>query len=281
MRWLLRNLRGLSFVIALLVASTLLYRSYQNPLQEDSWLPDLVLFLASPFQKTTHWVSSSVEELLRRYVLQDQVYAENQRLREQVASLQTELNQMREASARFDQVLQELEWVRDTSAPTVYAEIIGTSTDPLTRVWWLNRGRDQGVEPRQPVVVAAGVVGRVQHISSHQAMVQLIVDQRSRFPAMIQRSRARGIVVGTGDGLELRQVLPREDIQVGDRVVTSGLSQLFPKGLSVGIVTEVRREEHELFQTAVLAPAADFGQLEAVAILPVEAGLFQMLEEAR
>ena len=148
------------------------------------------------------------------------------------------------------------------------------SADPLTRVWWLNLGAQDGIKVKQPAAIAEGLVGRVQSVSAKQSTIQIILDQRSRFPVLVQRTRSRGIVAGTGNGIELRQVLIRDELKIGDRIITSGLSQLFPKGLFVGQIKEIVKSESQLFQTAVLEPGVDFNRLESVGILPLELGLF-------
>ena len=81
-------------------------------------------------------------------------------------------------------------------------------------------------------------------------------------------------MAGTGSGIELRQVLVGDELKIGDRIITSGLSQLFPKGLFVGEIKEIVKSESQLFQTAVLEPGVDFNRLESVGVLPRELGLF-------
>ena len=81
-------------------------------------------------------------------------------------------------------------------------------------------------------------------------------------------------MVGTGSGIELRQILVGDELKIGDRIITSGLSQLFPKGLFVGEIKKIVQSENQLFQTAVLEPGVDFKRLESVGILPLELGLF-------
>ena len=81
-------------------------------------------------------------------------------------------------------------------------------------------------------------------------------------------------MVGTGSGIELRQILVGDELKIGDRIITSGLSQLFPKGLFVGEIKKIVQSENQLFQTAVLEPGVEFNRVESVGILPLELGLF-------
>ncbi len=269
----LRHRRLLALVAGLMLCGVLLYRAHLTP-PSSSPLASSLMLAVYPFQSAWHFTTRQWREWSESYLWLVDTAEENRRLRAEIERLQASVNQMREAASRYEQVLQELQFNRATPTPSVFAEVIGASTDPYTRVWWVNRGSEDGIRAQLPVITSAGVVGRVQVASPFQATIQLVLDQRSAFPALSQRSRARGMIVGTGEGLELRQILPRADVQVGDRIVTSGLSQLFPKGLPVGIVVEVRREEHELFQTAVLEPAVNFSKLESVSILQFEQSLF-------
>jgi rod shape-determining protein MreC len=84
---------------------------------------------------------------------------------------------------------------------------------------------------------------------------------------LIQRNRIRGLIYGTHKGLEMRQINQHANIKIGDRVISSGLGGLYPKGLLIGWVKEIRRQEHELFKTAILDSAVDFNQIEEVFVI--------------
>jgi rod shape-determining protein MreC len=84
---------------------------------------------------------------------------------------------------------------------------------------------------------------------------------------LIQRNRIRGLIYGTHKGLEMRQINQHANIKIGDRVISSGLGGLYPKGLLIGWVRKIRRQEHELFKTAILDSAVDFNQIEEVFVI--------------
>jgi rod shape-determining protein MreC len=117
------------------------------------------------------------------------------------------------------------------------------------------------------VVAPQGIVGHVFQASPHAARVLLVSDHNSGVDALVQRTRARGIVQGTVDaGCGLKYVKRTEDIQVGDMVVTSGLDGIFPKGLPIGQVVSVDKRGQGLFQYAEIAPRVDAQQLEEVLV---------------
>jgi rod shape-determining protein MreC len=121
--------------------------------------------------------------------------------------------------------------------------------------------------PDSPVSSADGLVGRVILAEGSYAKVQLVTDRASGNGAMIERTRRQGIVRGAGrDGLTLEYVPLHVDVQVGDRVLSSGTDGLYPRGVPIGTVLSVT-PGGELFHSIRLAPAADFGQLDQVFVL--------------
>jgi rod shape-determining protein MreC len=118
-----------------------------------------------------------------------------------------------------------------------------------------------------PVVVAEGVVGRVVRSSPRFSRVLLVTDASSAVASLLQHNRARGVCRGQGELLVFDFVLRQEEVKVGDRVVTSGMGGVFPKGLVVGNVGSVERQEFGLFQAIEVIPSVDFSHLEEVLLL--------------
>ena len=106
-------------------------------------------------------------------------------------------------------------------------------------------------------------------VSGHYAKVLLIVDQNSAVDALVQRTRARGLLKGEfADQCRLEYVLRKEDVQMGDVIVTSGLDDVFPKGLRIGEIKDISGAPTEMFYTITVAPFVDFEKLEDLLILP-------------
>jgi rod shape-determining protein MreC len=130
------------------------------------------------------------------------------------------------------------------------------------------------------VLAPNGVVGRVVVASRRAAKVQLLIDRNAAAGALITRSRAQGLVVGTGDDrLRLEYVSEVSDVDVGDLVVTSGIDGIYPKGFVIGAVETIERAG-VAFRNIVIRPAVDFSRLEQVLVVlepvpaedPVETG---------
>jgi rod shape-determining protein MreC len=117
------------------------------------------------------------------------------------------------------------------------------------------------------VIAPAGVVGRIILPTRRAAKVQLLIDRNAAAAAMIERSRAQGIVLGTGTGTLTMAYLPGSaDIKVGDRVVTSGIDGIYPKGFVIGQIESLQRGAGE-FNGIVIRPSVDFSSLESVLVV--------------
>ncbi len=148
-------------------------------------------------------------------------------------------------------------------------EVVGTEPNPYLRYVTINVGARQEVEVGMPVVSSgAGLVGRVAQVGPRTAKVQLLTDPDSAVAALLQTSRATGLVVGQPDGVLCMEYIPQgESINVGEIVLTSGLGGSVPKGLVVGQITEVQQVDYALFQTAIVRPVVDFSRLELVLVI--------------
>jgi len=148
-------------------------------------------------------------------------------------------------------------------------DVVGQEPNPYLRYITINVGQADGVAVGMPVVTGGAVlVGRVAETGLHTSKVQLITDPGSNVAAMLQQSRATGLVVGQPDG-SLRMIyIPQEDtVQVGDVVLTSGLGGAFPRGLVLGQVSQVVKQDFALFQEAVIHPAVDYRRVELTLVI--------------
>lgn len=283
-----RNFYLLSLTGAVILLVGLLSLRWSNP-TAARWIDDSFQSVIYPFQSSFASVRQSISEAYGNYVSLVDLKAENERLRLQVQALREELNHSVNSSIQFNLLREQLLFLEERPEQKVFAEVIGESTDSFHHVLLINKGRDAGIRRNFPVVLREGVVGRVQSASAFSSVVQLVVDRRHRFPVLIQRSRERmvlqgdngqlrlqsqdrGVAFGLGDGLRMNRIRMLADVQEGDRVITSGLAGIFPKGLLVGTVTNVVRERHELFQHAEIQPVVDFNRLEGVFVILKEGG---------
>jgi rod shape-determining protein MreC len=157
---------------------------------------------------------------------------------------------------------------------TIAAPVIARDPSGVLKTIVIGAGSDQGVHVDQIVLSEQGVVGRVSEAGSNYAKVVLITDSASSVSALVQTSRASGIVRGQyGDTLVMEWILQSDPVKPGDVIVTAGLGlgtelrSLYPKGLVIGTVVDVTKAEVSAYQRAVVAPAVDLRKLENVLII--------------
>ena len=169
------------------------------------------------------------------YFALQQVQRDNDQLKQQVAELQIRLQQER-AVAEQSRTLQALLDLRSrTTLSTVAASVIAGGASPDFRTMTIDKGTGEGLKPDMAVIAPSGVVGRIIMPSARAAKVQLLIDRNAAAGVMDERSRAQGVAVGTGTGqLRMEYVPETADVKAGDRIVTSGIDRIYPKGFVVG-----------------------------------------------
>jgi rod shape-determining protein MreC len=198
--------------------------------------------------------------------------SENDELRTRIQQLEAERNRLLEAEATNRRLQQLLEFRSHLASASITASIIANSASTWFKSCLLDRGSVDGVSKGMAVVTPLGVVGQVVAVTPRTAKVLLLTDPNSGVDVFVQRTRARGIVSGSlENGTIMKYVKRTEDIQEGDRLVTSGVDGVFPKGIVVGAVTKVRKEALGLFQSIEVLPAVNLARTEEVLIVKADA----------
>ncbi|HET6271394.1 MAG TPA: rod shape-determining protein MreC [Bacteroidota bacterium] len=193
---------------------------------------------------------------------------ENRALRELNVSLADEVSRLREA--RLENLrLQKLLGLKEQS-PLVYvsANVTGRNLQLLQNTITIDAGESDGVQVNMPIVTDAGLVGRVVATSAGYAIGQILLHKDFRASAKVQRGRVDGILLWDGGPtLTLKNVAKTLDVQVGDAVITSEYSSLYPPGIKIGVVSKTSQAPGALFQTVEIAPSVDFSRLEEVFVV--------------
>jgi rod shape-determining protein MreC len=193
---------------------------------------------------------------------------ENEILRQQNVILIDQVSRLREARLENDRLRSMLDFRERTPFQLLPADVVGKTLDLMRNTITLNVGENEGVKPSMPIVTETGLVGRVAATSARYAVGQLMVNRDFRASAKIQRSRVSGIVTWSGgEYLELRNITKTQDVAVGDSVVTSEYSNMFPSDVSIGVVSSVKEHEGGLFKEIQITPFVDFVRLEHVFVL--------------
>ncbi|HEV2250651.1 MAG TPA: rod shape-determining protein MreC [Candidatus Limnocylindria bacterium] len=204
----------------------------------------------------------------------DRIRAENADLRAANDRLTLENARLAEAAIAAQQGAKLDAAQRALPYRTVTAPVIARDPSGVLKTIVIGAGTDQGLRVDQVVLSAQGVVGRVSEAGSNYAKVLLITDSASSVSALVQTSRASGIVRGQyGDTLVMEWILQSDPVKPGDVIVTAGLGlgnelrSLYPKGLVIGTVVDVTKAEVSAYQRAVVAPAVDLRKLENVLVI--------------
>ena len=213
--------------------------------------------VASPFRA----LGNAVENLTASEETLTELKEENEELKAQVA----ELAEAQETAERL-QALLDLQSTYDLESTA--ARIIGTSSDAWSATVTLNKGSTSGFEVGMPVLDSGGVIGQIIEVSATTSTVRLITDEESGVSAMIQSSRAQGMLLGQADGtLRLAYVSVEADVEVGDVVITSGIGGVFPKGLPIGTVSSVEKDDNAVYYTIVVVPYSSAETNEEVLVV--------------
>lgn len=217
-------------------------------------------------QRGTMTSIDSVRNLWTGYVALRDVQAENEALRRELQTLQVQLQQERAEAQRTDRFRQLLELRQRSGLKTVASEVIAGPATLEFRDMTIDKGSSDGVAQDMAIISPAGVVGRVILTSPRASRVQMLIDRNAAAGAMIERTRAQGIVVGQGEVLRMEYVPGTADVKQGDLVVTSGIDKIYPKGFVIGTVDVVNRGPGT-YHDITVRPAVDFSRLEEVLVV--------------
>ena len=253
--------------LAVIVGHVILISTQVTTKRGVPMLEAAVFGIFSEVQRVANDVTTGVRTSWQNYFALQQVRTENDQLKQQVADLRVRLQQER-GLAQQSQSLQKLLDLKTTTAlSTTGANVIAGGASPEFRTITIDKGTRGGINADMAVIAPAGVVGRVIQPSARASKVQLLIDRNAAAGALIERTRAQGVVVGTGaDQLRMDYVSGSADVKAGDIVVTSGIDGIYPKGFVIGQIQSVQRGAGE-YSAILIKPAVDFSSLEAVLIV--------------
>jgi rod shape-determining protein MreC len=213
-------------------------------------------------------LDQGISAMWQHYVSLQHVADENRRLKQEMDWLRGENSQLREAASATQRLTSLLQFKEQAQPVLVAAQVIGRDSSNRFKSVILDKGESDGIQKDMGVVTPAGVVGRVVKTTGATSVVLLLTDPNNAIAGLIQRTRDEGIVEGVPQGRAKLKYIPMlSAVKEGDRVVTSGLVGGFPRGLAIGTITAIDREEGALFQTAELLPEVDVNRVEEVLVI--------------
>jgi rod shape-determining protein MreC len=236
----------------------------------EQFVKDTTGWVQSLVSKPTHFVAGFFENLQD---LQN-TYGENKELKsriENLVNLEAQVQELKNDNEELRDILGEKKTLRDFKP--LPATVIGRNPDRWHEMIIIDKGKLNGIEKNMAVVTATGLIGKVKNVTQFSSTVQLLsaMDPKNRISAVVQGKKdVYGFVQGFDDKQKLlliKAIPSGSKIEKGQTVITSGLGGVFPKGLMIGKVVDVKPDQYGLNQTALVKPGANFYDIENVIVI--------------
>jgi len=255
------------FILAAVLVAQLLLLSLQITRNHDVRLIRVwAVAVFNPFQRSLHVITNMSVEAWRTYRSLLRAEQENRELHTQLASAQSQIQQLSEQAAESGRLRALLEFKSQLPVQTVAAEVIASSPGENSNAIFIDKGTGEGLTSDLAVITPAGVVGKTIAAFSHSSQVLLLTDPSSGVGVMLEKTRVQGVLKGDSQNLCLiRYIMNEEPVSFGEGVLTSGLDQIYPKGLRVGMV--VATGAGNIYKNVEVKPAVDLSRLETVLVV--------------
>ena len=240
----------------------MLFRSNQPARLIRVWAVSAI----TPMEKGLVQFQGDASDLWHNYFYLRGVRQENRQLRDQIEELQLEEVRLKQDADQAHRLQSLLGFKEQFIAKTLAAQVIGSSGSEQSRTVYIDKGSRDGVQLDMAVISATGVVGKVINVFRSTSQVLLINDQQSGVGTILEQSRLQGVLKGKSSGeLVIDKIMADEEVKMGDRVLTSGGDQIFPKGLIIGTVDRI--EKGPEFLQVMVKPSASLNRLEEVLVI--------------
>jgi rod shape-determining protein MreC len=228
----------------------------------------------TPFEKGGAWGFGKVRGVWDHYFALQGTMQQNEELKSENDALKLRISQLESKAAEADRLAALLTFKQShEKVPMLMARVIGASAGTASRTVEIDRGERDGVRRNMGVITPDGAVGKIIEVYRDNAQVLLLTDKDSGAGAMLLATRSQSPVKGNGDPILLMNYVANDDaVNLGDKVVTSGMDKIFPRDIPVGTVIEVK--PGSVFKQIRVKPTANLERLEEVIVLltqePVE-----------
>ena len=268
---LLKRYRELILVVILLLVPLGVFFARSKKPAERSPVDRAVIWLTSPIEKAVAWTVTGVLNGWNHYVALRGAQERAGELSRELNLLRVEKQQLLQERAEVERLHKLLAFTQASPTRTyVGARVVGIQLAPTgLQLLVIDRGEEDGVVRGKPVVTADGVVGRVHGATGHSAEVLVVADRNSSIAVRVDRTRARANVRGMGKpgACKLDFALRSDDVIEGDLLVTSGTDGVFPRGVPVGKVSQLKKAGNGLFLDAMVIPTVDVTRVEEVLVV--------------
>jgi rod shape-determining protein MreC len=259
-------------LLAILLIALVIFTSGQR--EKLTAIEGVVGEIITPVQGFMYRTATVVSDFFQSVEGRKKLVEQNEVLKDRVTQLEQQQLKLDETMQENGRLKSLLGFKEEREQFTVGGvRITGKNPGNWFNTLTIDKGSNQGITVNMAVITDKGLIGRVTDVGRDWSKVRTIVDGQSSVSAIIERTRDNGMVKGNNtltfeDGLCRMINLPLDsDVVVGDRVITSGLGEIFPKGIYIGEVAEVSYERRDMFKTAIIKPGADFQRLEEVLVI--------------
>jgi rod shape-determining protein MreC len=273
----LQRYRDAAIVVVLLAVPFFVLKANMKSPESQNAMDRAILRISAPVEVAAGTLARGLGGLWDDYVYLLDVRQDKERLAYDNARLREQVHSLEQAQAENRQLRRLLQLKESTPGDAVSAQVVGKDFTEFFRVTRivLDKGTRE-VRPHMPVIATDGVVGAVLHVAGDTADVQLAVDAAFGVDVEDERTHARGFVRGTGDparyACRVEMVDSRDDVEIGDLLVTSGKGRWFPRGIPVARITKVVKRELGRDQDVDAVPTVDFSRLDDVLVMTTTPG---------
>lgn len=254
--------------VIVLITFNIIFLSATSKSYTSFGLGRVAISFVAPFQELFTRTIRFARGIWEHYFFLVAVSHENLQLKQSLNQAIETNSQWREVELANIRLRSLLNFQKTTTHRVLAAEVIGKDPSPWFKTVIIDKGKADGLHKGLPVVIAQGIAGQITETSDHYSKVMLIIDRNSAVDAVVQRTRARGVIKGDSTDLcQFEFVLQKHDVKIGDIVVASGFDGVYPKGLPIGWISDAGKREAEIFQEITVTPYVDFEKLEEVLIV--------------
>lgn len=238
--------------------------SFEKTTVFDNFMVDIF----SPVQSSVTFMRVKTLNFFEHYLMNIDASKENDVLKKDVLELQGQVFSLEQVAKENKRLKDLLQFRGESGLQKILAQIIAWDANSDFKVLRINKGKSDGVALQSSVITAKGLVGYIFRLTDHYSDIITILDPNNRVDALVERTRSHGIIEGYSRNRAIMKYLAgTEPVILGDLILTSGLGNIYPKGLKIGKIARIERESYGISQSIEITPSMDFSTLEEVVVL--------------
>ena len=252
----------------ILLISLIVFSQQKDNYKKGTAFEQFLINFFAPIQNSITYAHGRAAGLFNNYLANINASKENKVLQKKVSFLEEKIFVYKELAKENERLKELLQFDEGMATKGVLAQVVGWDTSSDFKSLRINRAAKDGLKLQSTVVTSEGVVGYVYRMTDHFSDVLTIMNPKNRIDGIVGRIRSHGIVEGfSGQKCIMKYVNQTDPLILNDIVLTSGLGNIYPKGLKIGVVSRIKRENYETMQYVEIAQSVNFSRLEEVIVL--------------